>query len=239
MPRNKMKKTIRKIYDGLSERYNSRYNSEFSNFYNYETMIFIKNLSIDEGQLVLDLGCGSGRFFPYTNSEKASYVGADISTKMVEMAKRLCGVEANAIVCDAENLPFRKGIFDSIICGGMFEYIEYPGKYIHEISFILKKGGRVALNVWNALCPFMPMLVATEFKNFRRALYVFHKLETYARDFGLEPLTYRGYFFIPSSILRFFPSNLRSLLIKLEELFGIRIPFKHLATQIFSVFVRI
>ena len=68
---------------------------------------------------ILDMPCGTGRFSRLLQWGKREVVHADISQEMLQFArKRSDGSGGNwgYIRCEAENLPFREGVFGSVLC---------------------------------------------------------------------------------------------------------------------------
>ena len=63
---------------------------------------------------VLDVPCGSGRFFAALAAAGARVVGADIAAPMVELARGAAGTPVPCLLADARHLPFGDGGFDLV-----------------------------------------------------------------------------------------------------------------------------
>jgi SAM-dependent methyltransferase len=96
----------------------------------------------------LDVGCGDGRTAGLWLDEHAkSYVGVDISSPAVEMA-RAAGLEALCID-DAASLPFPDASFDVVVCLEVFEHLFDPQVVASEIARVLAPGGILVATVPN------------------------------------------------------------------------------------------
>jgi len=110
------------------------------------------------GFRILDIGCGTGRHtceaFRY---KKVFVVGADLSFEDVCEAKnRLVyhekigehggGCWATS-AADITRLPFRKNVFDLVICSEVLEHIPDQERAVHEIIRVLKPGMNLAVSV--------------------------------------------------------------------------------------------
>ena len=63
--------------------------------------MILDNASVSRGDSVLDVGCGTGRLFPYYLKRNVSSItGIDISSGMIEAAKRNCLSEKIVLICD-------------------------------------------------------------------------------------------------------------------------------------------
>jgi len=103
-----------------------------------------------EGERVLDLGCGNGRFYQFFSDKNVDYIGVDNSEKLIEIAKKRYPW-GKFQVADALNLPFPDNFFDKILSIAILHHIpssEYRIKFLNEIKRVLKPGGTLMLTVW-------------------------------------------------------------------------------------------
>jgi alkylated DNA repair protein alkB homolog 8 len=103
---------------------------------------------VKEGEVVLDLGCGNGRFSSYL--EKTKYVGIDFSKGMIKEAEKRFP-EKKFLTGDAFNLPFEENYFDKVYSIAVIHQIpshKYRLQALFEIKRVLKKGGMVFLTAW-------------------------------------------------------------------------------------------
>jgi SAM-dependent methyltransferase len=98
-----------------------------------------------DGSLILDLGCGKGRFAAHLIEAGAKVVGLDLSNAMLAKARGLDRVKASA-----RHLPFADGTFDAVIAIEVFEHIGAIDRAIDEARRVLKPGGRLAIVDKNA-----------------------------------------------------------------------------------------
>lgn len=75
------------------------------------------------GKVVLDVGCGMGRFSDVASRWGATVVGVDLSSA-VEAAQKNIGARDNVHIAQADvfNLPFRNGTFDYIFSIGVLHH---------------------------------------------------------------------------------------------------------------------
>ena len=111
----------------------------------------IQEARVDNDQLVLDVGCGSG--FPTLSlmKKKEVYVvGLDISAGALEffqekalkekMRKRILLFQA-----DAENMPFAADLFDRVISFSSIEHVPDPDRFIEECVRVCRPRGYVSV----------------------------------------------------------------------------------------------
>ena len=92
---------------------------------------------------LLDLGCGTGALLEsiFNLNITRQLSGIDLSSNMIEEAKKKIGDNAKLYLGDAENLPFENSLFDTVICNDSFHHYPSPDKVVKEVSRVLKKGG--------------------------------------------------------------------------------------------------
>lgn len=100
-------------------------------------------------KLILDAGCGTGRFSARARQEGAAVVSLDVGTRLLAETARKCdSALVAASVCD---LPFASGTFDIVISSEVIEHTPDPARAVREMSRVLRPGGRLALTVPNRL----------------------------------------------------------------------------------------
>lgn len=104
-------------------------------------------------QIILDLGCGTGRDSSYLADQGLFVVGLDLAESGLAIAKRVRKNEANWINADARQLPFRNASFEGVFCFGLLH--EFTGEtreddareVMSEIRRVLKSLGILVLAV--------------------------------------------------------------------------------------------
>ncbi len=100
-----------------------------------------------KGKLVLDAGCGAGRFADVASGLGARVVAVDISGA-VEAARANVAAPIDVIQASLRRLPFRPGTFDGIYCFGVIQHTPDPGAVMSELPRFLKAGGELAYNFY-------------------------------------------------------------------------------------------
>lgn len=99
-----------------------------------------------KGKLVLDVGCGMGRFAEVVTRWGARVVGIDLSAAAEVAAKNLSDREFVALQADVFSLPFAPGTFDCIYSMGVLHHTPDCEKAVKVLPQYLKPGGTLA--VW-------------------------------------------------------------------------------------------
>jgi SAM-dependent methyltransferase len=104
----------------------------------------------------LDFGCGTGSLYPPIKKffPEATYIGTDLSDKMVQEAQALNG--GADVFYEMESKRWRQGAYDIILAANVFHHIphsEHP-KILKELRSLLSHKGKFILwehNPWNPL----------------------------------------------------------------------------------------
>jgi SAM-dependent methyltransferase len=109
-----------------------------------------------KGKLILDAGCGAGRFTDVAAQLGARVVACDLSSA-IEACRANClepegaspirgevaHVQANLL-----DLPFRVGAFDAVFCMGVIQHTPDPPKVMRALPRLLRTDGRLAYNFY-------------------------------------------------------------------------------------------
>lgn len=145
MENDKAKNIIRETiedYNSISEKYSSVRSKPWK-----EMEFLFKD--IEEGDNVLDLGCGNGRFYEWL--KKSNYIGVDPSLELIKICKNNYP-EANFIVALGNELPFEDNLFDKIFSIAVLHHIpsdKLRKEFLLEAKRVLKDNGVLTLTVWN------------------------------------------------------------------------------------------
>jgi ubiquinone/menaquinone biosynthesis C-methylase UbiE len=95
---------------------------------------------------VLELGCGTGANFPHYGTGVAFLVASDPNPYMLDLARqnaraRGAGVPLVLVRAQAEALPFRDGMFDTVVSTANFCSVLDPARGLAEVRRLLIGGG--------------------------------------------------------------------------------------------------
>lgn len=99
---------------------------------------------ISRDSLVLDVACGTAENGKHI-SEFATYVGCDISTIGLKMAKDYANPNFFLTRSDIEKLPFADNSFDTVISTYSLEHFTNPEIALNDIYRVCKKNGHIIL----------------------------------------------------------------------------------------------
>ncbi len=104
---------------------------------------------VNKDSLVLDVGCGTGRWSKYL-SDKVKFIEAIDPSDAVYSAVRLTKDIQNIRITRAsiDTMPFDDNLFDFIICLGVLHHVSDIQRAINEIVKKLKSGGYLLVYIY-------------------------------------------------------------------------------------------
>jgi SAM-dependent methyltransferase len=101
------------------------------------------------GALVLDAGCGSGRFAEVSLTMGGRVVAVDYSSAIDAARANLRRFpNAHFVQADIYRLPFRAESFDFVYCLGVLQHTPDVERAFHALVPPLKRGGRIAVDLY-------------------------------------------------------------------------------------------
>lgn len=114
-------------------------------------MICPLTLPVQEGQRLLDVGCGIGDAvltLAALVGSTGQVVGVDTSEHMIQEARRRSegtGLPVDYRVGDAQHLEFAEESFDGCYANRVFMYLEDPRLALMEMIRVARRGARIVV----------------------------------------------------------------------------------------------
>jgi Methylase involved in ubiquinone/menaquinone biosynthesis len=126
----------------------NHYYELFSKAEDYPKYIEKELIKKTKDKVVLDAGCGSGKFLPLIEKIAKELYAVDAAQEQLEIAKEKINNKDNIIQSDLVQLPFEDNKFDIIYCTWVLGTIldELKRKLVlDELKRVLKKNGKIIL----------------------------------------------------------------------------------------------
>jgi len=139
----KKKRDVMRNYDHLAGIYDAQYSEE----QNEKMKAALRSVDVKDDDYVLDLGCGTGLLFEHVGNRAKLLVGLDVSTKILNGAKKRAKRFPNVAVlrADADLTPFPNEIFDAIFAITLLQNMPNPLSTLQEIKRISKHHAFIAI----------------------------------------------------------------------------------------------
>lgn len=134
-------------YDQLAEAYAARIDTKPHNAY-YERPATLSLMPDVVGMRVLDAGCGPGVYSEWLVANDADVVSIDASPKMIELARKRLGENADLRLVDlGKPLDLPTATFDLVIAPLVMDYVEDWNLTFSEFHRVLKPEGNYIFSV--------------------------------------------------------------------------------------------
>jgi ubiquinone/menaquinone biosynthesis C-methylase UbiE len=107
----------------------------------------VRLIGLGKGQVVLDIGAGTGAASGAALATGATVVAADPSTAMLAVARRDAS-ELPMVAARAIDLPFRPGSFDAVIGNFVLAHFTKVDTALFDLIRVTRPGGRLGFSAW-------------------------------------------------------------------------------------------
>lgn len=103
-----------------------------------------------EGELILEAGCGAGRFTRLLAATGARLLSFDYSSA-VEVSREQNGHFPSVAFAQADllGMPFTENCFDRVFCHGVIQHTPDPAAAFRALTRVLRPGGRLSFDVYH------------------------------------------------------------------------------------------
>jgi demethylmenaquinone methyltransferase/2-methoxy-6-polyprenyl-1,4-benzoquinol methylase len=132
------------MFDGIVERYDVVNDALSLGLDRYWRSATARAVRANAGELILDLGVGTGRLSVSLPSG-VRCVGIDLSSAMLQRARRRPGPCLSLVQGSALRLPFRNGSFDRAVSAFVLRNLSDLGAAFAELARVVRPEGSIAL----------------------------------------------------------------------------------------------
>ena len=105
----------------------------------FEKELMSRIVELKPGEIILDVGCGTGNHIQYFLERGMKTIGVDISLPMLRVAQNKVGERSGLCLGKAEALPFKANCFDCVSLITTLEFVEDPLKTLQEAVRVSRK----------------------------------------------------------------------------------------------------
>jgi ubiquinone/menaquinone biosynthesis C-methylase UbiE len=132
----------RSRYNELAREYEDSFDGKFTLPYN---QYLCGQLSLADGDSVLDVACGNGRLLRMLSKKAQIHAyGIDVSEEMITSAQS-CQSDAVFRVSPADQMSFEDGSFDYVTVCCAFHHFMKPDAFMKEAHRVLKREGELVI----------------------------------------------------------------------------------------------
>jgi len=146
---------VTSLFDSWPEKYDSWFTTPIGALVKqYESELLLEMLAPEEGECILDVGCGTGIFTAGVLALGSQVIGLDISQPMLSRAKNnLRQSKFTTVAADMTSLPFPDESFDRVYSMTAVEFLKDAGPAISEFNRVARRGATIFVSTLNSLSP--------------------------------------------------------------------------------------
>ena len=144
-----------RLFDEWPEKYDQWFETPIGALVKkYENQLLLDLLQPQAGEMILDVGCGTGVFTLNILGLGTHVIGLDISQPMlVRAGQKAENYPFRGVAGDMRVLPFADKCFDRVVSMTALEFTEDGKGAVGELFRVTKKGGVVVVTTLNSLSP--------------------------------------------------------------------------------------
>ena len=144
-----------RLFDEWPEKYDQWFETPIGTLVKkYENQLLLDLLQPRRGEMILDVGCGTGVFTLNILGLGTRVIGLDISQPMLVRARQKAEkYPFRCVAGDMRFLPFADECFDKVVSMTALEFIADGQTAIEDLFRVAKKGGVVVVTTLNSLSP--------------------------------------------------------------------------------------
>lgn len=144
-----------RLFDNWPEKYDQWFETPIGALVKrYESELLLDLLRPAQGELILDVGCGTGVFTLDILSFDPYVIGLDMSLPMLARAGHKTREHSfHGVIGDMISLPFSDGSFDKVISMTAIEFVKDAQRAVKELFRVTRGGGRIVVTTLNSLSP--------------------------------------------------------------------------------------
>ena len=138
------KEDMRRAYNEIGGRlYDLRYRDEQASKFD----AILSRIPLLQGDLILDIGCGTGLLLERISGAVGFAVGLDLSEELLSWARlKLRGTLTALVLSDAEHLPFKTATFDKVFIITLLQNLPDQIEVLSESMVVAKPAATIIVS---------------------------------------------------------------------------------------------
>ena len=135
------KEHVYEVYDQIASHFSQTRHSKWTSVREFLEQV-------PANSLVLDLGCGNGKYLDFFKEKKVAMIGCDRCEELLKICRRR-GFEVALV--DGLFLPYRRNMFDYVICVAVLHHLSTNSlrrRFLLSLVNVLRPGGQAMIVVW-------------------------------------------------------------------------------------------